>query len=57
MLEQINLDLSNKIIAEAQEWSEKEFTLSEQLQQATFQRDMTNKYFEEMATIVKEIVE
>jgi len=29
MLEQINLDLSNKIIAQAEEWSDKEFTLSD----------------------------
>ena len=57
MLEQINLDLSNKIISQAEEWSDKEFTLSNQLQQATFQRDMTNKYFDELAIIVREIVE
>ena len=55
ILEQINLDLSAKLIQQAQEWSDKEFDLAEKLQTATFVSDIRNKYFKECIALLTQL--
>lgn len=54
ILEQINLDLSQKSIQLAHQFSDKEFELNEKLQTATFLSDMHKKYFDELALLFRQ---
>lgn len=56
LLEQINLDFSNKVISQTEEWIEKEITSNDQINQATFIADMRNKFYNEAVRIAFQVI-
>lgn len=56
LLEQINLDFSNKVISQAEDWIEKEISVNEQVNQLTFLADMRNKFFTEVVKLLQQAI-